>query len=255
MFGVHTIRTPDAGRLRHLHGVRELAGGRRGAVRVFGKCASDAEGRAVFVIPCGCVYRYEASEGRLAVRMACRAAQTPVRELSALERAQRLLGDPSAVFLDTETTGTDEWAEVIEVAVVDVRGGTLVDTLVRPRFPVPAEVTRLTGIGEGDVIPAPAFDAVYPAVVRALEGRRAVGWHIGFDREVIGRECRRRGLAEPGVREWVDAADVVQAYFHLPEPPSLEAACALLRVIPEARHRAAADARLALAVLRALAGA
>ena len=253
-FGAHSITVRDASRLGRLHGVCLAFEGRRTVVRVFGKYEPDVDGNAVFVIPCGCIYRYRPPERYLAVLAFCGPAQTPVRNTDALEQAQRILGDASVVFLDTETTGIDRRAEIIEIAVITRDHRVLLDTLVCPRFPVPTEVTRLTGIGEGDVIPAPPFDAVHNALVHATEGRRTVGWHVEFDRTIILRECRRRNLPEPRAREWIDAAGIVQRYFHLSEPPSLDVACALLRVFPERRHRAGADARAVLDILRALTG-
>ena len=52
----------------------------------------------------------------------------------------------SPVYLDTETTGLDKTAEIVEIAVVDDAGQILINQLVRPSKPIPAEVTLLHGI-------------------------------------------------------------------------------------------------------------
>ena len=41
------------------------------------------------------------------------------------------------LFLDTETTGLDERDEVVELAVINVRGEVLVGTLIKPVNPIP----------------------------------------------------------------------------------------------------------------------
>ena len=53
--------------------------------------------------------------------------------------AQGVLADPATIFLDTETTGLDAYAELVDIAVVDAAGRVLLDSLVRPRRPIPAD--------------------------------------------------------------------------------------------------------------------
>ena len=54
------------------------------------------------------------------------------------------------VFLDTETTGLDNRAEICEIAVLDPEGCTLLDTLVKPRQPIPQAATDVHGISDTD---------------------------------------------------------------------------------------------------------
>ena len=49
-----------------------------------------------------------------------------------------LAADP--LILDTETTGLDERAEVVELAAINARGEVLVDTFIKPAHPLPREV-------------------------------------------------------------------------------------------------------------------
>src|SRR5690606_33823093 len=51
----------------------------------------------------------------------------------------------NVVILDTETTGLYD-AEIVEIAVIDLGGNILMNTLVRPKNPIPAEVTAIHGI-------------------------------------------------------------------------------------------------------------
>jgi DNA polymerase III epsilon subunit-like protein len=64
----------------------------------------------------------------------------------AIAWAQAALVDNRAVILDTETTGLDNQAQVIEIAVIDLVGITLFDTLIRPTIPVSSEATAVHGL-------------------------------------------------------------------------------------------------------------
>lgn len=54
-----------------------------------------------------------------------------------IDWAQAVISNPSVVFLDTETTGLDGNAEIIDIALVDRDGAVLLDTLIRPTRPIP----------------------------------------------------------------------------------------------------------------------
>lgn len=55
------------------------------------------------------------------------------------------------VYLDTETTGLGSTDEIIEISIIDDDGSTLLETLVKPSQPIPADSTRVHGITDADV--------------------------------------------------------------------------------------------------------
>ena len=55
-----------------------------------------------------------------------------------------LKADP--IFLDTETTGLDKYAELCEIAILDAAGHILMDTLVRPLTLISPEASAVHGI-------------------------------------------------------------------------------------------------------------
>ena len=88
--------------------------------------------------------------------------------------------------VDVETTGGayDRGHRVTEVAVVEVRGGAVVDefqTLVHPGRSVPSRTVSLTGITDGMLASAPTFDEVAEEVFRRIAGRVFVAQNAGFD--------------------------------------------------------------------------
>jgi len=105
------------------------------------------------------------------------------------------------VFLDTETTGLGSNAEIIDLAIVDTAGNVLVDTLIAPINPIPPETTRVHGIVDADVIDAPLWIEVYPAVAELLRDRPIVVYNAAFDRRMIAGCCAAFGFPEEE-REW-----------------------------------------------------
>ena len=93
--------------------------------------------------------------------------------------AQRVLADQTAVILDTETTGLDGW--IVQVAVIDVQGRVLLDTLIHPQQPIPDTATAIHGITDADVSEAPTFGNVFAELSRLLEGQRVVVYNKAFD--------------------------------------------------------------------------
>ena len=59
-----------------------------------------------------------------------------------------------------ETTGLDGNAEIVEISCVNGRGDVLLDTLVRPAGPIPADATAIHRIGYDDALGQPAIGAV-----------------------------------------------------------------------------------------------
>lgn len=96
------------------------------------------------------------------------------------------LDDLSYAVVDVETTGGGHHHghRIMEIAVVEVHGGAIVDewhTLVNPERSVPHFVAGLTGIHEGMLAAAPSFEHVAPELWDRLEGRVFVAHNAAFD--------------------------------------------------------------------------
>ncbi|MEV4614104.1 3'-5' exonuclease [Kitasatospora sp. NPDC049258] len=106
--------------------------------------------------------------------------------------------------VDVEATGRSPWRHrVVEVAVVllDDTLGTEREfsTLIDPAGPVgPTHVHRIT---QDQVVGAPRFREVAPALLELLAGRVLVGHHVSCDRAFLEREFARIGVELPAVPE------------------------------------------------------
>jgi hypothetical protein len=124
------------------------------------------------------------------------------------------LADPDVVVLDTETTGLDGTACVVDLAVLTAAGEVLLDTLVNPGVPIPAAATDVHGITDAMVADAPRFSEVLPALTAALAGRRVLIYNAPYDKGVLRWELTRHheALGDPAPAEsaaaWLAGLDV-----------------------------------------------
>ncbi|MGW0948520.1 exonuclease domain-containing protein [Streptomyces sp. NPDC002623] len=131
-----------------------------------------------------------------------------VRDLQ--EWAREVLADPDTVILDTETTGLEDDARIVDIAATDVAGQILLDTLVNPGEPIPGEATDIHGITDAAVSEAPSFGEVLVRLSSALDGRRCLIYNRPYDVARIRHELtlyyRQQGHAEPesSASAWMD---------------------------------------------------
>lgn len=95
--------------------------------------------------------------------------------------------------VDIETTGLEESDRITEVAVVEMCHGRVIEpwsALVNPGFPIPTEVTALTGITDAMVANAPMFDDIAEEVLARINRCAVmVGYNLyGFDESRLARE-------------------------------------------------------------------
>ena len=168
-----------------------------------------------------------------------------------LFKAAQLLetGDTTSAFrdftaIDLETTEKDTTlAEIVEVAAVRVRDGRVVDTyatLVRPSGRIPDAATRVHGIRDADVAPAPRFDEVWPKLERFC-GDDVVVAHNGYEFDFL---VLRRMVHKLGKRFELCTYDSLPLARDLyPTSRKLMDLCRQFDVDAGRSHRALDDAR------------
>ena len=189
-------------------------------------------------------------------------------------KAKAIVELGNLVVLDTETTGLDGHAEVIQIAVVDRSGAVLLDSLVKPTCPVPAEATAVHGISDSDLVNAPTMNQSEQQLRATLDGRIVAVYNADFDFRLLNQSLYVRGLREiyvlPGGPRYRDGDLVVNStcimemyatwygvwhdYFRSYTWQSLGNAMRQCRLEFDGRaHSALADAKGALAVLQFMA--
>ena len=113
--------------------------------------------------------------------------------IKAVKWAREQLTQDDWVILDTETTGLYD-AEIVEIAIVNHSGETLLNELIKPTIPIPAEVTAIHGITDEMVAAASPFPEVYPRIAEVLEGKRILIYNAEFDIKILNYCCQLYGL-------------------------------------------------------------
>jgi DNA polymerase-3 subunit epsilon len=186
---------------------------------------------------------------------------------------RQLLANEGAVIIDTETTGLGADAEVVQIAVIDMQGDCLLDTLVRPgKAKVDRGAYNIHHISDYDVRGAPGISELGLADI--LGGKLIVGWNIAYDIGVLKRSAEvslasdlfHRVLDGPRTIDLSIAPkpprvvyfDLMSAYArHWAEPgktrQKLGHACDQQGIQTGWEHQALDDCRLVLALIRRLA--
>jgi DNA polymerase III epsilon subunit-like protein len=160
--------------------------------------------------------------------------------------------------VDVEATGSAPpgGGRLLEVAVAMLEGGTVhlaYDALLDPGMPVPAAVTRLTGITDQMVAGCPRFADVAPRLGRMLEDAVFVAHNARFDWRWLARECVAAGVPAP---QGAPLCTIRLTRRLVPElrHRRLDQVAAFFGVENPARHRACGDALATAYILRALLG-
>jgi DNA polymerase-3 subunit epsilon len=117
----------------------------------------------------------------------------------AAEWARDLLERSDWVILDTETTGTSPYDEIVQIAIVASDGRVLFDSLVKPTRSIPPDATAIHGITDADVRDAPSFPAVYGRVHEIISGKRVIIYNAQFDLRLIHQTMARHKLLSYGL--------------------------------------------------------
>ena len=156
-------------------------------------------------------------------------------------------------FLDTETTGLDEKAELVEIAVIDCEGFPVFERLIRPSVPITQKLTELHGISNDMVADAPLFSEIYGELIQKIGSRVLVAFGAEYDARIIRQTCDLYKLPAL-VAEWRCAMKMYQEHTGKTHRISLADAAAQSKVYNRKAHRARSDAETVLGIVQAVAG-
>ena len=163
--------------------------------------------------------------------------------LDAIAWAQELL-ESDTVIVDTETTGLLDYSrvEVIELAVITMRGKVVYHSRFRPRYKIPKRTTDIHGITNDDMKHEPTFKDEYSNIMKSLHSKIAIAYKSAFDSGVIERTCGLYNLEPPECR-WECAMHTYRTFQEsgrwLP--------------LPNSKHNALDDCKAVLKLIRRMA--
>jgi DNA polymerase-3 subunit epsilon len=170
----------------------------------------------------------------------------------AIDWARRML-QSDALILDTETTGLGSDAEIVQIAIIDMAGRTILDCLVQPIGAIPLAASNIHGITADRVQVAPLWADLWPAIRSILAERTVVIYNANYDTRLLGQSCALAGfLFDYSLSGFTCAMQRYSAYvgdwnnYH---------GNYRWQKLPSGDHSALGDCLATLAVLKQMAGA
>jgi DNA polymerase III epsilon subunit-like protein len=103
------------------------------------------------------------------------------------------------VFLDTETTGTRRFSEIIEICIVDEYGQTLFRSLVNPTTEIEPMASAVHGLTRRDVKDAPRYPEVHHEIMNYLYNHTVIAYNASFDIRLLKQTADCYELAFPAL--------------------------------------------------------
>lgn len=97
--------------------------------------------------------------------------------------------DKNFVILDTETTGLDSDDEICQIAIINSKGETLLDSLVKPNVLVSPKASEIHGITNDMLEHAADWKTLFPEIRSHIENNIIVIYNADFDLRMLHQTC------------------------------------------------------------------
>ena len=148
------------------------------------------------------------------------------------------------VVVDLEATSTGSKAKIIQVGIVVIEDGNIVDhytTDVNPHEPLDAHIKELTGLTDQRLAQAPDFSQVARKIFDLVEDGIFVAHNVQFDANLLAENLFFEGYELRNPR--VDTVELAQVFFPELEKYSLPILCRELGIPLKHAHTALSDAQ------------
>lgn len=170
------------------------------------------------------------------------------------ELCKEFLSSEDYVILDTETTGLNRWDEIIELAILDMKGNTLYESLFNPLESIPNEATQIHGITNEMVQNSPSFLEEWETIWSILKDKTVLIYNSRFDVNMIYQTLEKSDLlfCDDSFKSFC-VMEFFKDYIDSRRWVKLSDACDLMGVEVEQNHRATDDCKMVLELIKAIA--
>lgn len=124
---------------------------------------------------------------------------------------QEVVAKGNWVILDTETTGLKN-AEIIQIAIINNMGDTLLNTFVCPVRTIPPQATTIHGITDNMVQDAPKWLLVGDLVQEHIQGCDVLVYNAAFDRHMLYSSDEHSNITRTRWKELASWYCVMEAF-------------------------------------------
>lgn len=135
--------------------------------------------------------------------------------MSYLKNFRNALTGKEFLILDTKTTGLKR-GEIVQIAIINSAGEVLLDTLIQPKFNIPAEATAIQGVSNDMVEEAPTWVDMASKIKSILEGKLLVVYNATYNRGMMHQTAERWDLPKVEWKEisaWHCAMDAYSEFY------------------------------------------
>lgn len=106
---------------------------------------------------------------------------------------------PNSVILDTETTGLNQSAQIIELTIIDIQGNILFNSRIKPKRKMLAnnKAVEKHGITNEMLENAPTWDIVYPQISQILHNKMVIAYNAEYDLRMFEQTNAKYDLIMP----------------------------------------------------------
>jgi DNA polymerase III subunit epsilon len=185
-----------------------------------------------------------------------RTQQAAQDRVASQEWARSLLAGDDWLIIDTETTGLDGAAEIVQIGLLAPDGEVVLETLVRPTTRIPWQATAIHGITDDHCADAPSYGDLHLHVLALIGRRRLVCYNADYDRRLLRQTAALHGCRVPSERTLVWECAMRQYARYVGQWNASRGDYRFQRLPPipgQASHSAIADCRATLALLQRMA--
>ncbi|QIR16658.1 3'-5' exonuclease [Shewanella aestuarii] len=160
------------------------------------------------------------------------------------------------LIIDTETTGLNHNAQVIELGIIDAKGNVLYQQRFKPTVAIEDGAIRIHHIKDADLENEPTWKECIDEIKAITADKIIWAYNCDFDAEKMSNTCLAFDEDDFWLEQldWYDAMVIAAQHFLDKRRMSLSQAVKMSRLKYKAAHTAIGDCQMTLDVLKHIAG-